>query len=172
MADSTNTAYIALGANLGDRRSNLQSALEALNTSKDIEVLCISEMIETEPEGVADQGRYLNAAASLVTSLSPGQLMKVLLEIEISHGRNRSKEQRWGPRLLDLDLLMYEDLVINQKGLTLPHPRMHKRAFVLEPLAELAPERRHPRTGNTAREHWRACRASALGEAEDGEDGD
>ncbi|MCH8823362.1 MAG: 2-amino-4-hydroxy-6-hydroxymethyldihydropteridine diphosphokinase [Planctomycetes bacterium] len=144
MADKTNTAYIAFGANLGNRRSNLQSALAALNASKDIEVLCISEMIETEPEGAANQGRYLNAAASLVTSLSPGQLLKVMLEIEISHGRDRSKEKRWGPRLLDLDLLMYEDLVIDQKGLTLPHPRMHKRAFVLGPLAEIAGQLVHP----------------------------
>lgn len=144
MADKTNTAYIALGANLGNRRSNLLSALEALNASKDIEVLCISAMIETEPEGEANQGRYLNAAASLVTSLSPEQLLKVMLEIEISHGRDRSQEKRWGPRLLDLDLLMYEDLVIDQKGLTLPHPRMHNRAFVLEPLAEIAGQLVHP----------------------------
>lgn len=144
MADNLHTAYIALGANLGDRRSNLQSALAALNASKDIEVLCVSTMIETEPEGVAGQGRYLNAAASLATSLSPVQLLKVMLEIEISHGRDRSQEQRWGPRLLDLDLLMYEDLVIDQKGLTLPHPRMHQRAFVLEPLAEIAGQLVHP----------------------------
>lgn len=144
MADNPNTAYIALGANLGDRRSNLQSALAALNASKDIEVLCISEMIETEPEGAANQGRYLNAAALLATSLSPHQLLNVMLEIEISHGRDRSREKRWGPRLLDLDLLMYEDLVIDQEDLTLPHPRMHQRAFVLKPLAEIAGHIVHP----------------------------
>ena len=144
MADKTNTAYIALGANLGDRRSNLQSALAALSATKGIEILCVSEMIETEPEGDANQGRYLNAAASLMTSLSPGQLLKVMLAIEISHGRDRSKEKRWGPRLLDLDLLMYEELVIDHKGLTLPHPRMHERAFVLEPLAEIAGQIVHP----------------------------
>ena len=144
MADNLNTAYIALGANLGDRRSNLQSALAALNASQGIEMLRVSEMIETEPEGVANQDRYLNAAASLATSLSPVQLLKVMLEIEISHGRDRSKEKRWGPRLLDLDLLMYEDLIINQRGLTLPHPRMHNRAFVLGPLAEIAGHLVHP----------------------------
>lgn len=144
MADNPNTAYIALGANLGNRRSNLLSALAALNASKSIEVLSVSEMIETEPEGAANQGRYLNAAASLATSLSPEQLLKAMLEIEISHGRDRSKEKRWGPRLLDLDLLMYEDLVIDQKGLTLPHPRMHNRAFVLGPLAEIAGHLVHP----------------------------
>ncbi len=144
MADNLNTAYIALGANLGDRRSTLLSALAALSATKDIEILSVSEMIETEPEGLAGQGRYLNAAASLRTSLTPQQLLNVMLEIENSHGRDRSKEKRWGPRVLDLDLLMYEELVINEKGLILPHPRMHMRAFVLEPLAEIASQIVHP----------------------------
>lgn len=144
MAEIPYNAFIALGTNLGDRRSNLLSALVALNGCDCIEVESSSKMIETEPEGAANQGRYLNSAAWLRTTLTPQQLMKVLLEIEISHGRDRSKEKRWGPRLLDLDLLMYEELVINQEDLTLPHPRMHQRAFVLEPLAEIAGHIVHP----------------------------
>lgn len=144
MPTDLNNAYIALGTNLGDRKANLLSAVIALNATSDIEVVCVSAMIDTEPEGMVDQGRYLNAAAWLRTTLTPQQLLVVLLEIEISHGRDRSKEQRWGPRLLDLDLLMYEDEVLDEKGLTLPHPRMHKRAFVLEPLAEIAGDIVHP----------------------------
>jgi 2-amino-4-hydroxy-6-hydroxymethyldihydropteridine diphosphokinase len=128
--------YIGLGSNLGDRDENLRRALERLS---ELGPVRSSSFHETDPVGVTDQPKFLNAAAELSTDLSAGDLLKALLAIERELGRDRSREERWGPRTLDLDLLLYDDLVIDEPGLTVPHPRLAERRFVLEPLQELAP---------------------------------
>jgi 2-amino-4-hydroxy-6-hydroxymethyldihydropteridine diphosphokinase len=130
-------AYIGLGSNLGDREENLRGALERLNELGRVRV---SSFRETEPVGVTDQPRFVNAAAELETDLSPQDLLARLLEIERDLGRDRARERRWGPRTIDLDLLLYGDQVLDEPGLTVPHPRLDERRFVLEPLHELAPE--------------------------------
>lgn len=137
-------AYIALGSNLGDRAELLNGALNALRGSAGVEVVDVSEFIETEPVGPGDQENYLNAAAKLRTTRSPRDLLELLLAIERNHGRDRGAEQRWGPRLLDLDVLLYGGQIIDEPGLTIPHPRMHERSFVLDPLARIAGDVRHP----------------------------
>ena len=142
-------AYIGLGSNLGDRGRILQSALDALHEREGIQLVAASRWIETEPEGPPGQDRYLNGAATILTSLSPRELLGALLEIETAHGRDRSTERRWGPRRLDLDLLMYEDRIIDEPDLVIPHPRLHQRTFVLTPLAQIAPAAVHPVLGET-----------------------
>jgi 2-amino-4-hydroxy-6-hydroxymethyldihydropteridine diphosphokinase len=143
------TAYIALGSNLGDRREYLDRALDLLRRRPDLTVEKVSRYIETTPVGgPAGQGDFLNAVATIRTSLAPHELLRILLETENALGRVRS--ERFGPRTLDLDLLLYGELVVDDATLTLPHPRMHERPFVLEPLAEIAPEAVHPLLGETA----------------------
>ena len=138
------TAYIALGANLGDREGQIRTAL-ALLPARGVKVVAVSKLIETEPVGgPPGQGPYLNGAAAVETSLAPRALLDVLLAIERQLGRVRASGERFGPRTLDLDLLLYGEQVIREEGLLLPHPRMHQRAFVLKPLAEIAPRARHP----------------------------
>lgn len=144
-------AAIALGSNidspapLGDRASHLAAARLAIGALPGTTLLASSREFETAPV-VADgsdpaaQGPYLNAAVTVETSLSPLALLNRLLEIERTRGRDRTQEERWGPRTLDLDLILYGDRVVNEPGLQLPHPRMHERRFVLEPLAEVAGE--------------------------------
>ena len=145
------TAYIALGANLGDRESNIRAALEKLEHTPGINVTKVSTLIENPAVGgPADSPPFLNAAAELVTSLTPAALLEALLAVEQSLGRTR--DVKWGPRAIDLDLLLYADHVLNTRGLTLPHPLMHQRRFVLEPLAQLAPDAVHPTTHRTIRE--------------------
>lgn len=137
------TAYIGLGSNLGDRRAFLDQALKALRGRPGVEVTRTSSVYETAPVGgPAGQGPYLNAVAELRTELEPDALLAVLLEIESAQGRVRT--ERDGPRTLDLDLLLYGDMVRDDARLTLPHPRMHQRLFVLKPLAEIAPGLIHP----------------------------
>ena len=143
------TAYIGLGSNLGDRSEILHSALDALGEREGIQIVAVSRLIETEPEGPPGQGRYLNGAATILTSLSPRGLLRAMLEVETAHGRDRSVERRWGPRRLDLDLLMYEDQIIDVPDLVIPHPRLHQRRFVLSPLAQIAPDAVHPVLGVT-----------------------
>ncbi len=135
-----NDAYIALGSNLGDRESSIHGALDALDACADIDLIASSTIIETDPVGPSGQGAYLNAAAHVRTTCSARALLEMLLGIEQDFGRDRSKEQRWGPRTLDLDLLIYVDQVIDEPGLCIPHPRLHERDFVLIPLAEIAPD--------------------------------
>jgi 2-amino-4-hydroxy-6-hydroxymethyldihydropteridine diphosphokinase len=130
------TAYIGLGANLGDREATLGRALELLAAAPGIEVTAVSAFRETEPVGLLDQPRFLNAAARVETHLGPRELLERLLEIERALGRRRTGP-RFGPRTIDLDLLLYGDSTVAEHGLTVPHPRLHERAFVLEPLAEL-----------------------------------
>jgi 2-amino-4-hydroxy-6-hydroxymethyldihydropteridine diphosphokinase len=130
-------AYIGLGANLGDREANLRSAVGRLD---DLGPLRVSSFRETDPVGVTEQPRFVNAVAELETDLGASSLLERLLEIERDLGRDRSREQRWGPRTIDLDLLLYGNEVIDEPGLTVPHPRLAERRFVLEPLHELAPD--------------------------------
>ena len=132
-------ACIALGSNLGDRRATIISAFDALAQIPSTTLDARSELVETEPVGPIDQPSYLNAAALIHTLLTPRDLLDALFLIERDHHRNRAHEQRWGPRTLDLDLLLYDDKRIEEPGLTVPHPRLHERLFVLEPLAQVAP---------------------------------
>ena len=140
----SSTAFIGLGSNLGDRAAYLSAGLRDLGAGGQLEIVAVSAFIETDPEGPPGQGRYLNAAATVTTSLEPRALLETLLAIERSHGRRREDELRFGPRTLDMDLLMYGDAIIDEPGLTVPHPRMHERSFVLVPLAEIAPDVVHP----------------------------
>jgi 2-amino-4-hydroxy-6-hydroxymethyldihydropteridine diphosphokinase len=128
--------FIGLGSNLGDRAEHIRSALRELAESGDVRVLRCSSLHDTEPVGgPSGQGNYLNAVAEIDTELSPQTLLARLLEIEQHHGRERNV--RFGPRTLDLDLLLYRDRAIDEPGLTVPHPRMWQRPFVTEPLAEI-----------------------------------
>ena len=139
------TAYIALGANLGDRLATLQSAVDALRELG--ANLAASSVYETEPVGYLDQPPFLNAVIRLETELSPNDLLNELHRIENAHARVRSFKN--APRTLDLDLLLYDERVIETPDLTVPHPRMADRAFVLVPLAEIAPNAMHPTSGKT-----------------------
>jgi 2-amino-4-hydroxy-6-hydroxymethyldihydropteridine diphosphokinase len=132
-------AYIALGSNLGERERTLRAALAALRAEDGVEVVAVSGLIETEPVGYVDQPRFLNGVAALETELPAASLLELLLEVERRFGRVREGVPAQGPRTLDLDLLLYGEAEIDEPGLTIPHPRMHERAFVLGPLAELAP---------------------------------
>jgi 2-amino-4-hydroxy-6-hydroxymethyldihydropteridine diphosphokinase len=132
-------AYVALGSNLGDRKLTLCEALDALNAESGVEVVGVSSLIETEQVGYVDQPRFLNGVAALDTELPARALLALLLEVEARFGRSREGVPAQGPRTLDLDLLLYGDAEIDEPGLRVPHPRMHERAFVLGPLAELAP---------------------------------
>jgi 2-amino-4-hydroxy-6-hydroxymethyldihydropteridine diphosphokinase len=132
-------AYIALGSNLGEREQTLHAALAALRAEYGVEVVAVSGLIETEPVGYVDQPRFLNGVAALETELPAAVLLELLLEVERRFGRVREGVPAQGPRTLDLDLLLYGEAEIDEPGLTIPHPRMHERAFVLGPLAELAP---------------------------------
>ena len=131
-------AYVGLGANLGDRERTVRAAVDALAVEDGIEVVAASALRETEPVGVGEQPRFINGAVALDTTLPARELLDRLLTVEQRFGRIRAAGEH-GPRTLDLDLLLYGDDVIDEPGLTLPHPRLHERRFVLEPLAELAP---------------------------------
>lgn len=144
-------AYIGIGSNLGDRRANVETALRRLGEEPAIEVAAVSAVIQTAPlGGPPGQGDFLNAAATLATTLPPRALLERLQRIEADLGRTRTV--RWGPRTIDLDLLLYEQRQIAEPGLTVPHPRMHRRRFVLAPLAEIAPDVVVPGTGKTVAE--------------------
>jgi 2-amino-4-hydroxy-6-hydroxymethyldihydropteridine diphosphokinase len=130
-------AYVGLGANLGDREATMRRAIELL-AQDGIEVVGISEFRETEPVGYVDQPRFLNAAVAVETELPPRELLDRLLAVERALGRSRDGP-RYGPRTIDLDLLLYGDEVVDQPGLTVPHPRLAERRFALEPLADLDP---------------------------------
>ena len=131
-------AYVGLGANLGDREETLRRALELLASEPGIAVVAVSTLRETDPVGYVDQPRFLNGACAVDTELGPRRLLERLLAVELVLGRERTGP-RFGPRTLDLDLLLYGDDVVDEPGLTVPHPRLTERRFALEPLAELAP---------------------------------
>ena len=143
-------AWIALGSNLDDPPARVSSAMDQLGRIPTTRVIARSSLYQTRPWGVTDQPDFINAVVLTQTSLEPRQLLDALLEIEVGQGRRRDAEQRWGPRRLDLDLLLYDELIMDTDGLTLPHPRMHERAFVLIPLLELDPELSVPRRGSVA----------------------
>ena len=136
-------AFVGVGANLGDRRATIEAAVAALPG-----VVAVSELRETEPVGVVDQPRFLNGAAALETELHARELLDALLEIE--RGLGRERHERWGPRAIDLDLLLYGGELIDEPGLTVPHPRLHERRFALEPLLDLDPELSIPRRGRVS----------------------
>jgi 2-amino-4-hydroxy-6-hydroxymethyldihydropteridine diphosphokinase len=140
-------AYIALGSNLGDREHNLRAAIEMLRQADGVRVRSVSSFYETEPVGYTEQPAFINAAAEVMTALSPMELLRLCQDIENRLGRVRTV--KWGPRTADLDILLYGDAVMDTPELKIPHPLMHERRFVLEPLAEVAPGAVHPVTGMT-----------------------
>ncbi|MFN0263895.1 2-amino-4-hydroxy-6-hydroxymethyldihydropteridine diphosphokinase [Tepidamorphus sp. 3E244] len=131
-------AHIGLGGNMGERQANLETAIAKLDATDGIAVVKTSTFIGTEPWGKTDQDWFLNAAIALDTTLSARQLLETCLAIETSMGRVRT--EKWGPRIIDLDILTYGDAVIDEDGLQVPHPYIPERPFVLEPLAEIAPD--------------------------------
>lgn len=143
------TAFLSLGSNLGDRRANLADAVARL-AAPDLRVVRASSIYETEPRDLPDQPWFLNQAIEIETDLFPRQLLARIQKIEREMGRKRIVAK--GPRVIDLDILLFADAMISTPDLEIPHPRMTERRFVLEPLAELAPELRHPKTRATVRE--------------------
>ena len=144
------TTYIALGSNIGDTETYLNEAVEKIGQIPTCTVEKVSSYLVTEPYGVTDQPDFLNACLKMRTLLYPEELLKELNRIEKEAGRERIIH--WGPRTLDLDILLYDDIVLEEDDLCIPHVEMHKRSFVLEPLAEIAPYKRHPVYGKTVRE--------------------
>ena len=132
-------AYIGLGSNLGDRFTNLAAAREALETAAG-KITALSSIYDTEPWGPVKQDNYLNQAVRVSADAKPRALLTALLEIERGLGRDRSKEERYGPRAIDLEILLYDNEAINEPDLVIPHPRLAERAFALVPLAEIAPQ--------------------------------
>jgi len=152
-------AYIGIGSNLGNREKNCREAIRLLNKDGEngITVVRQSSLIETEPWGMTGQPHFINMAAEVETELLPQQLLSLLMRIETKMGRNRTV--KWGPRIIDLDILMYDDLRIETENLVIPHPLLHERDFVLGPLSEIAPDKIHPVLNKTIRklfEEWAA----------------
>lgn len=141
-------AYVGIGANLGPREETLRRAVELLGRADGVDVVGVSELRETDPVGVIDQPPFLNGAVAIETTLPARALLDLLLEIERSLGRVRA--ERWGPRIVDLDLLVYGNGVVDDAGLHVPHPRLHERRFALEPLADLNPELEIPGWGTVS----------------------
>jgi 2-amino-4-hydroxy-6-hydroxymethyldihydropteridine diphosphokinase len=143
-------AYVGLGANLDDPRQQIREALKRLNAADEVEVVRVSTFYRNPPVGPANQPWYVNAAARLRTRLGAEELLRLLQQVEAAMGRVRG--QRWGPRCIDLDLLLYNGEVIFTPNLVVPHPEMHRRVFVLAPLAEIAPQAWHPVLQKSVRE--------------------
>jgi 2-amino-4-hydroxy-6-hydroxymethyldihydropteridine diphosphokinase len=140
--------YLALGTNLGDRSANLRAAIKAL--SPEINVIAKSKVYETPPWGYDDQPTFLNMAVKCETNLEPESLLKRLKQLEVQLGREQSF--RWGPRLIDIDILFYDNIILESESLIIPHPHLHERAFVLVPLADIAPDFIHPVLKKTIKE--------------------
>ena len=143
-------AYLGLGANQGEPRRQLQEAVARLATAEEIEVVQASSFYLTPPLGPPDQPWYVNAVVKVRTRLTPEELLRVVHRLERDLGRVR--RERWGPRLIDIDLLLYDGVILSGPDLCLPHPEMHKRSFVLVPLVEIAPQAWHPVLEETASE--------------------
>jgi 2-amino-4-hydroxy-6-hydroxymethyldihydropteridine diphosphokinase len=142
-------AYVGVGSNLGDREATVRRAVELLDATPRVRVVAVSTLRETAPWGYLDQPSFLNGAVAVDTSLSPPDLLEMLLAVERELGRTRDGP-RYGPRTIDLDLLLYGDLELDEPGLTLPHPRLRERVFALEPLRELEPCLVVPGVGSVA----------------------
>jgi 2-amino-4-hydroxy-6-hydroxymethyldihydropteridine diphosphokinase len=140
-------SFVGLGSNLGDPQAQIRHALELLGAEEGVEIVAVSSLRETDPVGYEAQPRFLNGAVELRTTLSARELLERLLAIERRLGRVRGLGPRYGPRTIDLDLLLYGDGTIEEPGLVVPHPRLHERRFVLEPLAELDPSLQVPGRG-------------------------
>lgn len=152
-------AWLGVGSNLGDREAQIAAAVAALNDSEGITVMRVSRLVQTEPVGgPPGQPMFVNGVIEAETRLDPTALLATCLRIEREMGRDRAAAVRWGPREIDLDILLIEDRVIDVDGLRVPHPRLHERLFVLEPLAELVPNLRHPTLGRSIEWLLRACR--------------
>jgi 2-amino-4-hydroxy-6-hydroxymethyldihydropteridine diphosphokinase len=156
------TVYLALGTNLGDRPANLRAAIAALPPS--VVVRQSSPVYETPPWGLTDQPAFLNMAVKAETRLEPAALLATLKRIEQELGRTPTV--RWGPRVIDMDILFYDDLVLETPEATIPHPRLHERAFVLIPLADIAPDFVHPRLGRTVKELLAECDTTGIEQLE------
>ena len=154
-------AWIGLGGNLGDAVATLHAALQELDSLPQTRLVRASKLYRTPAWGVAEQPDFINAAALLDTRLPPRDLLDALLDIERSFGRERHRNERWGPRVLDLDLLLYDSAVIDEPGLRVPHPHLHERAFALLPLVEITPDAFIPAIGPAA-EALRALDSSAI----------
>lgn len=147
------TAYIALGSNMGEKEQYIREAIDELDDNDCCKVTAVSELIVTEPYGVKEQDDFLNGCLELQTLLSPQELLDFLHEIEEDHSRER--QMHWGPRTLDLDILFYDDLILDTEDLTIPHEDMQNREFVLEPMMEIAPYKRHPLLKKSIRQLYR-----------------
>lgn len=143
------TSYLGIGSNLGNRIKNLEIVISSLSRHPDIKVNVFSSFYETEPIGYKEQGWFINQVIQIETSLSPNYLLKVTQKIEEALGRKRAI--KWGPRTVDIDILLYSDLIMNDSSLRIPHPHLTKRGFVLIPLAEIAPSLIHPILGESIR---------------------
>ena len=146
----TEGVYVALGSNVGDRKQCISQAIQLLGNVSEISVIKQSTMIETEPVGPIEQGLFLNSVIEMSTTLSPVALLETCLAIEEKLGRVRA--ERWGPRTIDLDILIFGEMVVRETHLTIPHPELQNRPFVLVPLAKIAPNVCHPLLGMTASE--------------------
>lgn len=145
-----NSVYIALGSNMGRKRENMAQAVALIAALPGVKILNSSSLYETEPWGKTDQDKFLNQVIEIETSLQPKELLAELHNIEIKMGRQR--QEKWGPRLIDLDILLFGNEVINDPQLTIPHPHMRDRLFVLVPLAEIGAELQFPDDGATLKE--------------------
>ena len=140
------TAYVALGANIGNRQANIERAIANLDATEGIQVVQVSSLVENPAVGgPEDSPAFVNGVVEIQTTLRPRELLERMLQIEQELGRVR--REKWGPRVIELDLILYGDQVVVEEGLQVPHPLMHERKFVLEPLAEIAPEAQHPIMG-------------------------
>jgi 2-amino-4-hydroxy-6-hydroxymethyldihydropteridine diphosphokinase len=152
--------YLALGSNVGNRAANLREAIAAL--SPQMEVKAKSKIYETPPWGYADQAKFLNQVVKVVTYVEPEPLLKHLKRLEIALGRKETFAN--GPRLIDIDILFYDDRILESAVVTIPHPRLHERGFVLQPLMDLAPDLIHPLKKQSVREMIAACDLTGIGE--------
>lgn len=152
-------AYIALGSNMGDKKAFLDGALDSIGKIKGCQLLAISDWIETEAYGGVEQDDFLNGVAAVRTILPPYALLEELQRIEKEAGRER--KIHWGPRTLDLDILFYDKLILEEEKLVIPHPDLQNRCFVLDPMMQLAPYYRHPVTGESIKEMWEKLKEKA-----------
>jgi 2-amino-4-hydroxy-6-hydroxymethyldihydropteridine diphosphokinase len=137
------TAYIGIGSNMESPAKNCLQAIERLNTHSDLNLITRSSLYQSEPFGITDQEWFVNSVVRLITSLPPEELLRACLSLEKAMGRTRT--EKWGPRIIDLDILFYDDLILKQEGLEIPHPGIAERSFVLAPMNEIAPKFIHPK---------------------------